>query len=119
MTENKRWQRLLEKLREVQGHPPLNQTDEDLENSECDIPLEPLAKDRISRIVEGVLADSTPRHRRPPLDPSYAPEGTQSSEHTEELLALHRNQGESDPEAEELLRRLREEALDEDDGDAE
>ena len=113
MIEERRWKQLLEKLREKQGYASYDLTENELEALDEQIPSVPLGEGQIDSIIASVVRDAPPKHRRPPLrQGSSSNAGFEALE--EEVIALHRNEGDCDPDVEKRLRELREEALGED-----
>ena len=77
----------------------------------------PLGEDQVERMLKKARGE-LPVGEREEEEPEYSEEAL--SEEERELVALHRNEGnELPPEVEEKLRRLREKAEEEEDGDGE
>jgi len=111
---DKRWEELTAKLRKLKGYSPL--TPEEAEKAYANAPEEQMSDDEISGIVEQVVSGELA---------SWAPspdlgwlDDMSLSEVEEDALLLHRNAGESDPDADDTEDELRKEMLEDDDEDA-
>lgn len=111
---DKRLDELTAKLRKLKGYSPL--TPEEAEEAYANAPEEQMSDDEISGIVEqvvsGELASWDPSPDLGWLDDMNL------SEVEEDALLLHRNAGESDPDADDTEDELRKEMLEDDDEDA-
>jgi len=112
---NRFWSRIASEVRRAQGLHPLTgeEADEEFESA----PEHPLPGNKMVAMVEAVTSGRT-GERQPTPDLGWL-EDSMASEVEEELLQLARNPGQPDAETEELIRRLRREALNEGETDDE
>ncbi len=114
--DNTFWNEMTDEMRRALHLNPL--TDEEAEREYDDAPAVPMSPEQIAEYTK-IASAAVPR------EPSYEDRiaGSKAIEDIDhevgEVLGLHRNEGDLDPEVEEEMRRQREEALsdDEDEGD--
>lgn len=106
------WTELAPKFRKALGldTPSLEEIERTLDR----MPQKPMEARRFDRIMARLSGDETRASNDSPL-PSWLERESEPEAIDEDLLAaLHRNQGDQDPEIEELLEELRKEGLSDD-----
>lgn len=109
---DKFWREMKDELRDALDLRPL--TDEEAERAYDEAEPVPFTEDQIAEFIK-IASDTVPR------EPSYEERSggtvTDSTIDQEvgEVLGMHRNEGDVDPDVEEEMRRQREEALQDDD----
>jgi hypothetical protein len=105
------WEDLAGKLRKKKGLCPL--TPEEAEQAYAEAPEVPLSPDLIESMVESIVAGEDPPPWEPVSDEDWDADPA-FDEIEEEALALFRNQGEVDPDAEKAEKSLEEKLLNDD-----